>query len=136
MPTEADLAAFRELANLRMKSTATIRRKADNQIPGPDGIEVPEWLTVHVGLPCRIGGSNAGSSGTRTESVDGVEYQVATRVAHFPVATTDLEDGDFIEVTAGETVGTVWRIVESDEQDQATARRLPVVAELRPEEWT
>jgi hypothetical protein len=70
-------------------------------------------------------------SPSRTIDLGGVQVQVATRTAHF-AHDTDLRDGDLIEITAGELVGSVWRIVESDAADQQTARRVPVIATERP----
>ncbi len=134
MPTEGDLAVFRELAGLRMTSRAAVLRKTGAMTTGADGLEVPEWATVHADLPFRLGGANSGSSGTRTETIGGVEVQVATRVGHFPAGTA-LEDSDHIEITAGENAGVVLRIVEAEGADQQTARRVPVVSVQRPEEW-
>ncbi len=57
------------------------------------------------------------------------------RRADFPFDTTDLADNDFIDITAGKSAGKAYRIVEAEDQDQATARRVPVVGEQRPEEW-
>ncbi len=122
------------MAAARMSATCTIRRKTGAMTTGADGLEVPEWATVHADLPFRLGGANSGSSGTRTETIGGVEVQVATRVGHFP-AGTELADSDHIEITAGENAGVVLRIVEAEGADQQTARRVPVVSVRRPEEW-
>ena len=73
-------------------------------------------------------------SPSRTVNIGGAEAQVATRTAHFPHDTV-LRDGDLIEITAGELVGSVWRVIESDAADQQTARRVPVIAVEHPEEW-
>lgn len=134
MPTEGDLAVFRDFADLRMTSRAAVRRKTGAMTTGADGLQVPEWATIHTNIPFRLGGANGGSSGTRTETIGGVEVQVATRVGHFP-AGTSLADSDHIEITAGENVGLVLRIVEAEGADQQTARRVPVVSVQRPEEW-
>jgi hypothetical protein len=132
---EANLPFLRAEALARMTSRATVYRKTGEMIPGADGLEVPEWEIIHTDIPFRLGGSERGGAGTRTESVAGVETQVATRVGHFPFDTADLADGDYIDVTAGENAGAVVSIIEADAQDQATARRVPVVAEQRPAEW-
>jgi hypothetical protein len=100
-----------------------------------DGLEVPEWATVYADTPFRLGGAQRGGSGTQTVTVGGVSTQVALRVGNLPADTADLADNDFIEITAGENVGVVLRIVEAAWQDQATARRVPVVSTDRPEEW-
>lgn len=119
-----------------MTSTAAVKRKTGNHVPDPvTGLDVPEWATVIASTPFRLGGANQGSAGTRTLDVGGVEVQVAVRVGNFPAATDLLQDGDFIDVTAGENAGMVLRIIEAAWQDQSTARRVPVVSETRPEEW-
>jgi hypothetical protein len=58
------------------------------------------------------------------------------RTAHFPASTSNLRDGDLLEITSGENTGQVLRVVEADWSDQTTARRVPVVATQRPEEWS
>jgi hypothetical protein len=100
-----------------------------------DGLEVPEWATVYADTPFRLGGAQRGGSGTQTVTVGGVSTQVALRVGNLPADTSDLADNDFIEITAGENAGLVFRVVEAAWQDQATARRVPLVAEQRPQEW-
>lgn len=131
---EAELPFLRAEAEARMTSTATVRRLSERVEQDEEtGLEVPVWDDIYTG-PFRLGGSS-GAAGTRTVTIGGVEVQVATRVAHFPASTTDLTDGDLIDLTAGENAGLVLRIVEADWQDQATARRVPVVAVDRPEEW-
>jgi hypothetical protein len=52
-----------------------------------------------------------------------------------PADTSGLLDGDLVEMTGGENAGLVLRVLEVAFQDQATARRLPVVEVQRPEEW-
>lgn len=133
------LPRFRALANSRMGaanggSDVAVMRLTGAMTTDPDGLEVPEWATVYTG-PFRLGGANAGSSGTRTVTVGSVELQLAVRVGHFPHDTAGLHDDDLIEVTAGESAGLVLRIVESSSADQQTALRLPVVETQRPEEW-
>jgi len=116
-----------------MNSTATVRRISSRTIQNEEtGEEVPVWDDVYVGR-FRLGG--AGGAGTRAVDVGGVEAQVAVRVAHFP-ADADLADGDLIDVTTGDGAGLVLRIVEAAWQDQATARRVPVVSTGRPSEWS
>ena len=132
----AALPEMRALAESRMTSTCNILRPTGRRVQDEEtGAEHPEWFPVHVDLPMRLAGAERGSSGTRTITVAGVEMQVPTRTAHFPAATSDLEDGDFIDITAGENAGRVFRIVEAEWHDQATARRVPVIGEQRPEEW-
>lgn len=100
------------------------------------GLEVPEWAIVLDDLPARIGGTSRGPSPTRNVPQPGGDVQTAVRVAHLPATTTDLADGDLIEVLYGEHAGRLWRIVEADPADQQTALRVPVVAANRPEEWS
>jgi hypothetical protein len=119
-----------------MLSRGTILRKTGGTTTTPDGLEVPQWDTIYTDLPCRIAGMARSQSPSRTLNIGGVEVQVATRTAHFPHDTADLRDGDLIDVTSGETSGTVWQVVEADAADQQTARRVPVIAVKRPEEWT
>lgn len=118
-----------------MLSTVTVRRITGRTTQDETtGRKVPVWDDVYTGA-FRLGGADRGSSGTRAVAVGGVEIQTATRVGHFPATADDLADGDLIEVTGGENVGTVLRIVEAAWQDQATARRVPVVSATRPAEW-
>jgi hypothetical protein len=125
---------MRAMAEDRMTSRAAIMRKTGGTTT-VDGLEVPEWATVYADTPFRLGGAQRGGSGTQTVTVGGVSTQVALRVGNLPADTSDLHDNDFIEITAGENVGVVLRIVEAAWQDQATARRVPVVSTDRPEEW-
>lgn len=130
------LPQLRAEAEARMTSRANIWRTTGRTIQNEEtGEEVPEWEIVHADIPFRLGGSDRGSSGTRTITVGGVELQVAVRIAHFPAATDDIADGDHIEVVDGENTGRAYRIVEADWADQQTARRVPVVSIDRPEEW-
>lgn len=118
-----------------MLSRANIRRKTGEMTTDDRGLEVPEWVTVYANLPCRISGMAANTSPYRTVNIGGATMEVAARVAHFPHDTTDLADGDLIEVTTGETAPSVWQIIEADAADQQTARRVPIVAAERPEGW-
>ena len=129
------MAAGRQAAEARMTSRVTVMRATGGTTTGPDGFQVPEWATVLTDVPFRLGGAPQGSSGYRTVTVGSSEVQVPVRTGHFPALFVDLADNDLILVTAGENVGIVLRIVEADWQDQATARRLPVVGTERPEEW-
>lgn len=132
----AELPFLRAEALGRMASTVTVRRKtgATTQDEGT-GAEVPVWADVYTAAPFRLGGANQGSTGSRVIELPGGEAAVALRTGHFPHDHDDLADGDLIEITAGENAGLVLRIVEATWQDQATARRVQVVEERRPEEW-
>jgi hypothetical protein len=114
---------------LRMTSLVTIRREGPSVTV--DGLDVPAWVAVHVGLPFRL---VAGTS--QSVTVGGVEFEEATARGDMPWDTRDLRDDDLIEVTSGEWVGSVYRIVKAVKGDQRTARRVPVVEAQRPEEWT
>lgn len=128
------LPEFRRLAEARMTSTATVRRKtgitAQNETTGR---EAPQWATVVTDSPFRLKG-NRGASASQTMTIGGVDVTVALREGHFPV-DVELADGDMVEVTSGENEGTVWRVVDGDWADQQTARRVPLVSAGRPEEW-
>ena len=135
MSITSTLAAGRRAAESRMTSRALVRR-VDPDNPGTDenGFEVDGWATVYDG-PFRLSGSTRGDAGSRTARVGDVDVELAVRVAHFPASTTGLRDGDVIEVTSGDTAGIFLRIIEADWQDQATARRVPVLSVSRPAGW-
>lgn len=118
-----------------MLSRATVRRPTGGTTTNADGYVVDEWADVLVDVPFRLGGAERGGAGSRTVRVGQSEAQVAVRVGNFPAGTTGLADGDLIVVTGGENAGAILRIVEADWQDQATARRVPVIAEQEPEGW-
>jgi hypothetical protein len=119
-----------------MTSRCTIRRKTGATTIDPTtGFKVPVWDVVHTALPLRLAGETDASQSRRIETA-GVEFQIAMRVAHLPASTSDLRDGDLIDVTSGENAGMVLRVIEAGWQDQATARRVPVAAAQRPAEWS
>lgn len=117
-----------------MSSRCTVKR-AGGKAKNADGFDVSAWSVVYADLPVRVGGAERGGSGSRSATVGGVEVDLAVRVAHFPASTVGLEDGDIVQVTAGEFTGFL-RIVEASWQDQATARRVPVVEAQEPEGWS
>ena len=117
-----------------MTSRAIIRRPGGTT-KDVDGYDVPAWDVVDADCPGRLAGSPRGGAGSRLVTVGDVEVQLAVREWHMPAWKPALADGDLIEVTVGENVGAVLRVVESSWQDQATARRVPVVETQRPEEW-
>ena len=129
------LARGRAAAVERMLSRCTVRRKT-GATTVIDGVKVPVWAVVHTALPLRLEGKTDSASQSRRVETAGVEYELALRTAHFPVTTTNLTDGDLIDITSGESAGLVLRIVEADRSDQTTARRMPVVATQRPSEWS
>lgn len=129
------LLAGRMAAEARMTSGATVYRKAGSDTQDETtGREGGVWEAVHLDLPFRLAGTYRGDSSSRTVTVGGVEVQVAIRTGHFPHDTEDLMDGDLVQVTAGDSAGSWLSIVEADFQDQATARRVPLVAVTPPEE--
>ena len=135
MFTDQEIAEFRADAESRMTSTALVKRvDPDNPATDENGFEVDGWAVIYDG-PVRIGGSSRGAAGSRTARVGDVDVELAVRVAHFPAATTGLRDGDLLEVTSGENAGRFLRIVEESWQDQATARRMPVVEAQKPAGW-
>ena len=124
------LPSLRAEAEARMTSRVTIYRKG---APTPSGdLMTPSWSVVASEVPFRLGKTGDGTQ-SRTVRVGETEVQVSVRTGHFPATFDDLADGDFLEVTAGENVGRVYRVVEVDWSDQATARRVPVVADQAPE---
>ena len=128
------LAHGRRSAESRMTSTVTARRLTGDTTTDADGYEIPEWAATHTDLSCRLT-ARTGAGQSRTISTPGGDVEIASRELHVPSGTTDIRDGDLFEITAGENVGTVWRVVEADGADQTTALRLPVVGAERPEEW-
>lgn len=118
-----------------MTSTALVKRPSGGSTTNAEGFQVAGWTTVYTGLPMRLGGSDRGGAGSRSVVVGDVELALAVRVASFPYDTANLRDGDVVEVTAGENAGAFLRIVEASWQDQATARRVPVIEAQKPEGW-
>lgn len=119
-----------------MLSTGAVRRKTGRMVQDETtGLEVPQWLTVHEDVPCRVAGLTRGASTSRTTEMGGVEITEAMRTLHLRYDIADLADGDLVEITAGELAGTAWEIQESDPAEQQTARRVAVVAVPRPTEW-
>jgi hypothetical protein len=118
-------------AESRMSSRVTIRRRSSRTTQNETtGEESAVWDVVYTDLPFRSDGG-----GSQTVTLGEVTFEDATGVGHLPASTTNLADGDLIEVTSGEWAGDVFRIVAAIRYDQKTARRLPIVEEPRPTEW-
>lgn len=133
---EAQLPLLRAEAEARMTSRVTIRRKTDQVTQDEDtGEEIPVWDEVHVDVPFRLAGAYHGDAVTRRVTIGEEEYQQAVRTGNLPVGTSDLADSDLLEITAGENTGRILMVLEATWQDQATARRVPVIEVDRPEEW-
>lgn len=130
------LDGLRDLAEARMEesSRATIHRLTGDTVKDGRGLDVPEWSAT-PDVPCRIADGSSGSGQSRTLDIGGLDITVSVRTAHFPHGT-DVRNGDLIEITSGDTVGEVFRVVEGEPADQQTARRVPVVGADRPEEWS
>jgi hypothetical protein len=112
-----------------MTSTCTIRRKT-GATALVNGFKVAVWDDVHADEPVRfVGGSS------RRIEIAGVGYEEASGRCDFRYDLTDLADGDFIDITAGEWAGTVLRVLDATKGDQRTARRVPVTEAERPAEW-
>lgn len=126
----------RAAAEARMLSRCTIRRKTDATTTDGDGNEVPVWATTYTAHPLRLVSESTGSTQSRRVETAGVQFELAVRTAHLPASTSDLRDGDLIDVTSGDNAGMVLRVIEADWADQTTARRVPVVATQRPTEWS
>lgn len=121
---EAILPELRAQAEARMTSRADVYRATGNLVPNPStGEESPEYETPLTDVPVRITGSNR----SRETGPDGAESDEGTREAHFPVGT-QVRDGDYISLTAGENAGDVWKLVDVARTDQATALRVVVEA--------
>lgn len=131
---ERELPFLRAEAAARMTSTCTIRRRTGERDTDPSGIDVEVWATVYTG-PVRIAGAARGASPVTGRDNRAVEVNHAHRDASLPLGTA-VADGDLIEITAGDTTGLVFRIVEAAGKDQATALRVPVEAVERPPEWS
>lgn len=126
----------RAMAEARMTSRVAVMRLTGDITTDADGFDVPEWAAVHVDLPFRSSGSSSSDGGSRGVVIGSIRFEEATGIGSFPADTTDFEDDDLFEVTAGEWVDDVFRIVAAIRYDQKTARRLPIVEEQRPAEWT
>ena len=135
MSIERAVSRGRAAAEARMTSRCTIRRKTGDMVLDADNQQVPEWEIIYTDLPCRIA-SSAGASRSRTQAPGDAEVERATPHSHFPAATSDLRDNDLQEVTAGDNSGDVLQLLETGWTDQATARRVPVIAVERPSEWS
>lgn len=116
-----------------MTSRCTIWRESGGGQNEETGTE-SDWSSVATDVAFRLGGSDRGASGSRVVGTPAGEVAVATRVASFKW-DQPLSDGDLLEVTAGDCAGLVLRVVDSTGQDQATALRVQVVEDRRPEEW-
>lgn len=128
------LADGRVLAEARMTSTALVHRRTSTTTQDLDtGREYPVWSTV-LQSQVRVS-TSAPSVQTRTSSIPGGSVNLALLTVHFPAGTPRLNDGDLIEVTAGESAGLVLQVLESDPAEQKTAYRVSVQAVQRPEEW-
>ena len=127
---EAELPNLRAEALARMTSRVDIYRKTDDTTEDANGWQVPVWEVVAYDVPFRLVGGD-----TRKVTVGGVDFQEATARGDLPWDTADLADDDYLDITAGEWAGSVFRVVEAVKGDQWTARRVPVAEVPRPEEW-
>lgn len=133
---ERRLANGRAAAEVRMRARAVQRRPTGKKVPAAGSIrEVPEWVTVRPSIAGRLD-AGTGEGGSRTVTIDGVEYEQATGIWHIAALTDDVRDGDHFELTAGDWPGTVLRVIKAVRGDDKTARRLPVEEVARPKEWT
>jgi hypothetical protein len=135
--TEANL--NRRLANGRaaervmMTSRCTIRHPdPDNPwTPGPDGFEVPAWLTDYTDHPCEL----MDPEPSRTVVVGDVTQEQAVRRLRLP-HDTRTHDGAVIRLDSGEWVGTFWKVTEATGADNRTALRVRVSEVPEPEGWS
>lgn len=121
-----------------LSRAAVLRKTGFTEQDETTGLEVPTWATVYAGIPFRLdhGGTSGGPGGSSSTSPGDVEVEISTAQGHFPHNTTNLADGDLIEITSGEWVDSVWRIVKATTADQKTARRVPIESAQRPTEWS
>lgn len=133
--TTAELVEARADAEALMVSRARVRRKTATAVQDEGtGLRGATWQTVYDGI-FKLGGPNSGSAQTTRTTPGGVEVHSAARTGHFPASTTDLLDGDLVDIYEGENAGIVVEILEADWKDLATARRVPVIAAERPPGW-
>lgn len=135
MGADSAVLAGRQAAEARMASRVAVMRKTGDTTT-VSGYEVPEWAAVYTDLPFRSDDGGPGTGGSMGVTIGGITFEDATGRGHMPATTTDLQDDDLIEVTSGEWAGDVFRIIAAVKYDQKTARRVPIVEEVRPEEWT
>lgn len=129
----AALPEMRAHALSRMTSTCLIRHR-DGTVLDAAGRKIPAWATVGT-FPCRLAGPSRGAAGSRTESPPGGEWEQGMRTLHLPHGSLLLRDSAVVEMTAGESAGTFWQVIDSDPADQRTAYRVSVKATTRPEGW-
>jgi len=112
-----------------------LRRSGRSPQNESSGEQSPEWIVVHADLPFRLGTGSSADGGSRAVTIDGISFEEATGVGHLPATTSDLRDGDYIDVTSGEWAAFVCSVIEATRADQKTARRVPIREESRPDEW-
>lgn len=134
--SDSEMSEFRQEALARMKSRVTIWREGGRVPQNEDtGLESTGWNPVYTNYPFRLRRSSlAGSAnGTRRVVIADIEYQMSIADGHFPIGT-QLEDNDLIDITYGENEGTIWKVVEAEQQDQQTSVRVPIIQVKRPPE--
>lgn len=136
-----ELPFLRAEAESRMGSTngasdVTLKRKSGNVTQNETtGVEAQSWTPIGPS-PARLSamGSKRGA-GAKGLTPGGVVWEQADRTLHLPASWTDLKTGDNVEITAGESEGTFWRVLEATRHDQMTAWRVPVLQIDRPKDW-
>lgn len=128
----AELPFLRQQAESRMTSRATIRRRGAATVV--DDARVYSWTVVAADVPLRISTQGGSASPSSTDALGSARVEVDHLAAHLPVGTP-LVAGDLLDVTAGETAPRVLRVISAGRRDQATALRVRVEDEPRPEEW-
>lgn len=118
-----------------MLSTVTGRRRTAGVTQDAASlVEEAVWVVVFSDVQARLGSVGSANASSSQGVGATVEVEAAARVLHLQVATP-VQDGDVVEITAGELVGTVWQVQESLGKDQATALRVRVTEMQRPAEW-
>ena len=130
-----DVAGFRALAESRMGSAnggsdVIVRRPTGQKtIDKTTGVESTVWSDVWSG-PARIK-----KGPFEVEDRSGVMTDAGIPIMSFPSSTDVLQDDDYVEVTAGDCAGYVYRLRDTSPSDQRTALRVTVVEVPRPIEW-
>lgn len=138
----AALPELQQHAESRMDSRCDLRRPTGKMAQDEGtGREYPVWQTLAVNVPLRVRAATV----SQAQSVPGGKVQTARPTGSVPLviewlddvpaADREHRDGDHIDVTVGDTAGLAFVIREADRTDQTTARRFPVEAVARPEEW-
>lgn len=139
--TDAELAEDRAEAESRMGaanlgSDVVLKRHSGDVVQNEvTGVEAETWAQIGTPLARLSAMGSKHGTGAKGLTPGGVVWEQADRTLHLPASWTDLRTGDVAQVTAGESSGTFWRVLEATRHDQMTAWRVPVVQIDRPKDW-